>query len=59
MITVVRNLSDEDKKKLVRKVQELVGSGGVAELVRFVGSQVQRDALLHLIQNVVNETKGG
>ncbi|XP_021345874.1 uncharacterized protein LOC110445536 [Mizuhopecten yessoensis] len=59
LIVVMKNLSDSEKKRIVQKVQELVGSVGVEELVRFVGSQVQRDALLQLLRGALNDIKGG
>ena len=59
MLKVMRNLSDKDKEKIAKKVQELVGSVGIEELVRFIGTQVQRDALLHLLRNALSDLKGG
>ncbi|XP_069137841.1 protein C19orf12 homolog [Argopecten irradians] len=59
MIVVMKNLSDSEKEQIVKKVQELVGSVGIEELVRFVGSQVQRDALLHLLRGCLSDLKGG
>ena len=36
MLTVLRDMSDEDKETLVNKVKELVGSGNVKVLTDFL-----------------------
>ncbi|KAK7485905.1 hypothetical protein BaRGS_00022900 [Batillaria attramentaria] len=59
LITVIQELTVEEKKELVAKVQELVGSTSIEALTRFIGTQVQREALLTLIRNVVNGKQGG
>lgn len=59
MLTVLRNLSDADKKRLVEKVQELVGSSALEALTAFIGSQVQRELLINCIQSVLQNKGGG
>ncbi|KAK3603116.1 hypothetical protein CHS0354_027903 [Potamilus streckersoni] len=59
MVAVLKNMSDADKKKLVQKVQELVGSSTIEALTSFIGSQVQRELLLGLIRDFANDVKGG
>lgn len=59
MLTVIRNLSDADKKRLVEKVQELVGSSALEALTAFIGSQVQRELLINCIQSVLQNKDGG
>ncbi|CAH1784593.1 unnamed protein product [Owenia fusiformis] len=61
MVTIIRNLSDYEKKELVRKVQELVGSSGLEALTTFVGQQVNREILLNVVRQFANEAskKGG
>ena len=50
MINVLMNMSDSEKKRLVQKVQELVGGTEIEPLNRFIGNQAQREVLLHLIR---------
>ena len=59
MIKVIKNLSDADKKRLVEKVQELVGSTSLEALTAFIGSQVQRELLLNTIRSVLQNKGGG
>ena len=60
LIDVMQDLSEEDKKELAHKVQELVGSTSIEALTRYIGSQAQRSALLNLLRSAVNEvSKGG
>lgn len=40
LIAVIRNLTDEEKEKIVQKVQELVGSTSIEALTHFIGAQV-------------------
>lgn len=44
LITVLQELTDDEKADLVKKVQELVGSTTIEALTRFIGCQV-RDVL--------------
>ena len=50
MINVLMNMSDSEKKRLVQKVQELVGGIGRDALTKFIKNQAQRVDLLYLIQ---------
>ena len=59
MINVLMNMSDSEKKRLVLKVQELVGGIGIQALTRFIGNQAQREVLLHLIQGFAKNPQGG
>lgn len=60
MIKVLKNLNDQDKAKVVKAVQELVGSSSIEALTRFIGNQVQRDLFLKVLHEVVgNIQKGG
>ena len=59
MINVLMNMSDSEKKRLVQKVQELVGGTGIEALTRFIGNQAQREVLLHLIQGFAKNPQGG
>lgn len=59
MLTVIRNLSDSDKQRLVEKVQELVGSSTLEALTAFIGSQVQRELLINCIRGVLQNKGGG
>lgn len=59
LITVIQELTDQEKQELVTKVQELVGSISIEALTRFIGAQVQREALLTLLRNVVSGKQGG
>ncbi|KAJ8304494.1 hypothetical protein KUTeg_018077 [Tegillarca granosa] len=58
-ITVLKEMSEKDKKRLVEEVQKLVGANGIEALTKFIGGQVQREMLLNLIQKFVNDVKGG
>ena len=56
----MEDLSEEDKKEIARKVQELVGGTSIEALTRYIGSQAQRSALLNLLRSAVGEmSKGG
>ena len=59
MIKVLKNLNDEEKKKVVKAVQELVGSSSIEALTRFIGNQVQRDLFLKVLGDVVGEIQKG
>ncbi|KAL4227947.1 hypothetical protein ACF0H5_013386 [Mactra antiquata] len=59
MISVLKNLTDAEKKILVEKVQELVGSSTVEALTSFIGSQVQRELLINCIRQVLKNKDGG
>ena len=54
MVEVLRGLSDAEKEDLVRKVKELVGSGGIEALTTFIGQQVNREIFLNLAREFAN-----
>jgi hypothetical protein len=57
MITVLKNMSNSEKERLVQKVQELVGGTEIEPLNRFIGNQAQREVLLQLIQGFTKTLK--
>ncbi|GFR80794.1 hypothetical protein ElyMa_004053700 [Elysia marginata] len=60
LIGVMEDLSEEDKKEIAAKVQELVGGTSIEALTRYIGSQAQRSALINLLRSAVGEmSKGG
>jgi hypothetical protein len=52
-------MDDEQKRQLVAKVQELVGSTGIEALTQFVASQVNRELFATLIRDFVSQQKSG
>ena len=59
MVSVLKNLTDSEKENLVNKIQELVGSSSLEALTAFIGSQVQRELLIGVIRQFVNNKSGG
>ncbi|KAK6185847.1 hypothetical protein SNE40_007993 [Patella caerulea] len=59
MVETLRKLNDEDKAKLVKKIQELVGSTGIEALTRFIASQAQREILVNFLRKAAEDFKGG
>ncbi|KAK7108988.1 protein C19orf12 homolog [Littorina saxatilis] len=59
LVAVIRNLTDDEKAKIVHKVQELVGSTSLEALTHFIGAQVQREALLNLLRQFATGVKSG
>ena len=57
MITVLKNMSNSEKERLVQKVQEVVGGTEIEPLNRFIGNQAQREVLLQLIQGLTKPLK--
>ena len=57
MIKVLKNLKDEDKKKVVKAVQELVRSSSINALTSFIKNPVGREQLIKVIRDVVAEIK--
>jgi len=55
LVTVVRNLDDEQKCRLEIKVQELVGSCLLEDLVKFVQLEVNRQLLLNVVAGQFGE----
>lgn len=59
LVAVIRNLTEDEKQKIVQKIQELVGSTSLEALTQFIGAQVQREALLNLLRQFVTGAKQG
>ena len=59
LITVLKEMSDLEKRRMVEKVQELVGSTGIEALVGFVGQQVNRELFAKLIQDFAKSGSKG
>ena len=59
MVTVLREMSDEDKQQLVEKVQQLVGSSGIEALTTFIGQQVNRELFLNLAKEFAQKVVSG
>ena len=59
LLDVLKTLSDHEKKELVEKVQETVGSSGLEALIAFVGTQVNREILMSVIREFMNNKQGG
>ncbi|XP_059157429.1 uncharacterized protein LOC131941882 [Physella acuta] len=59
LIDVMQDLSDEEKKEIVKRVQELVGGSAIEALTRFIGSQAQRSSLIHLLRSAASEFSKG
>ncbi|XP_053389456.1 uncharacterized protein LOC128552441 [Mercenaria mercenaria] len=58
MITVMKNLSDSDKQRLVEKIQEVVGSLSPDKLTTdFLLSQ-KGESLMKTVENFLRNTKG-
>lgn len=59
LLQVMRDMSEEEKKRLVEKVQELVGSTGIEALTHFVGTQVNRELFGKLIHDFAKSASKG
>jgi len=59
MMTVLRAMSDEDKKRLVERVQELVGSSSLEALTSFIASQVNRELFAATVREFAAHVKRG
>lgn len=59
VIDVLKNMSDEHKRQLVQKVQELVGSTSIEALTRFIGAQVSREMFATLVRDFAQNVKSG
>ncbi|KAL5004859.1 hypothetical protein ScPMuIL_018315 [Solemya velum] len=55
MIKVLKEMSPEDKQKIVQKVQTLVGSTGIEALTKFIGTQVHREMLVSCLGDAFKE----
>ena len=59
MLKVLRGMSDEDKKRLVERVQELVGSSSLEALTSFIASQVNRELFASAVREFASHVKSG
>ena len=59
LLTVLRNMNDNQKKLLVEKVQQLVGSTGLEALTQFIANQVNRELFATLIRDFATQVKSG
>jgi len=59
MIKVLRELSDADKKRLVARIQELVGSSSIEALTTFIASQVNRELFAAAVREFAAQVKSG
>ena len=59
MMKVLRGMSDEDKKQLVARVQELVGSSSLEALTSFLASQVNRELFAAAVREFASRVKSG
>ena len=59
MIKVLKEMSDENKERLVARVQELVGSTSLEALTSFIGSQVNRELFASAVREFASRVKSG
>jgi len=59
MIKVLRELSDADKKRLVARIQERVGSPSKKALTTFMESQANREVFELAVREFADEVKSG
>ncbi|KAK2164984.1 hypothetical protein NP493_1389g00006 [Ridgeia piscesae] len=59
MVKVLREMSDSDKKRLVKGVQELVGSSSLEALTAFLGQQVNRELFMHFVKEFSSQVNAG
>ncbi|XP_041368776.1 protein C19orf12 homolog [Gigantopelta aegis] len=59
LVKTLKNLTDDEKRRIVDKVQDVVGSTGIEALTRFVGFQAQREILINILQKATKEMRGG
>lgn len=59
MVKVLREMSDEDKKLLVTRIQELVGSSSLEALTSFIASQVNRELFAAAVREFASRVKSG
>ena len=59
MVNVLREMSDEDKKLLVARIQELVGSSSLEALTSFIASQVNRELFAAAVREFASRVKSG
>jgi len=59
MVKVLKEMSDEDKKLLVTRIQELVGSSSLEALTSFIASQVNRELFAAAVREFASRVKSG
>ena len=59
MLKVLREMSEEDKERLVARVQELVGSTSLEALTSFIASQVNRELFAAAVREFASHVKSG
>ena len=59
MVTILRDMSDADKERMVSGVQELVGSSSLEALAVFLGQQVKREMFMHFVKEFASQLKSG
>ncbi|KAI0212207.1 hypothetical protein LSAT2_002884 [Lamellibrachia satsuma] len=59
MVKVLRDMSDKDKQRLVKGVQQLVGSSTLEALTAFLGQQVNREIFMHFVKEFSSQVKSG
>lgn len=59
MMKVLREMSDQDKERLVARVKELVGSSSVEALTSFLRSQVNRELFAAAVREFASQVKSG
>jgi hypothetical protein len=55
LVAVIRNLTDDQKQEIAKKVQELVGSASLEALTNFIGVQVRKPAGANICHKVVKD----
>jgi len=59
MVKVLKEMNDEDKKRLVARIQELVGSSSLEALTSFIASQVNRELFASVVREFASQVKSG
>ena len=59
LIKVLRNMSDDNKRKLVAKVQDLVGGSGIEMLTRCIQMQVNRELFVNTVRDFASKIANG
>ena len=53
MVKVLRDMSDEEKERLVEGVQLLVGSPALEDLIVFLGQQDNQEAFINYVMTFI------
>jgi len=59
MIKVLSEMGNEDKERLVARIQELVGSSSLEALTSFLASQVNRELFASVVREFASQVKSG